>query len=147
MDAEVQWLVRGFDFVFILRKSLVEFLGRKVALDAFTDRKTLYNVVAKDVATAERRLHIDILVLWESYEKGELSRGGRIPGTENIADALRKLFLSTKSPPLEFANYEQDDDLTVGLGRHTTMGTYNIWTKLFLANALYILCVIRLIPR
>lgn len=76
MAAEVQGLVLGFDYAFVIRQLLFEILGRKICLEAFVDSKTLFNVVGKDGATTDRRIQIDIYALRESYAKGELSRTG-----------------------------------------------------------------------
>lgn len=98
LAAEVHGLVLGFDYVFIIQKLAEELLGRQVKVEAYTDSKTLFNVIAKDGATTERRLQIDIFALKESYERGELSRIGWIPGKSNVADALTKDMIGTSSP-------------------------------------------------
>lgn len=56
MAAEVHGLVLSFDYAYILRDLVSEIIGGKVTIEAFVDSKTLFNVVAKDGATSERRL-------------------------------------------------------------------------------------------
>lgn len=99
METEVQGLVLGFEFAFIIRQVLLEIIGRKLCFEAYTDSKTLLNIVAKDGATTERRLKIYIFAFHGSHEKGELSSNGWIPSSENIADVLTKP-VSSKSSPL-----------------------------------------------
>lgn len=63
MDAEVQALVLGFDYSYVVKDLIEELMGRKLRLEALVDRKTLYTVIAKDATTAQRRFHIDVLAL------------------------------------------------------------------------------------
>lgn len=83
--AEVQGHLLGFDYAFFSRKLLYEILRRKMDLEAYTDWKTLFNIVAKDEATKERRLQIDFFALRESYEEGEFSRIWWIPGGNKMS--------------------------------------------------------------
>lgn len=93
MEAELQGLVLGFDFAFIIRQLLLEILGRKYALSRtqivrssstlFLNKGLLQSAVLKST-----------FALRESYEKRDLSRIGWIPGSENISDALTKTVLS-----------------------------------------------------
>lgn len=48
MAAKAHGLVLGFDFSVVVQHLLSELLGRKVSLEAFVDRKTLFNVILKD---------------------------------------------------------------------------------------------------
>lgn len=63
MGAEIQALVLGFDFAFLEQYLIEEILGKSIRMEAMMDRKTVFNVVAKDGKTEERRLQIDILAL------------------------------------------------------------------------------------
>lgn len=51
-----------------------------------------------DEATTKERLQLEVFALQESYERGELSRIGWIPGAANVEDALTKPVLYEKSP-------------------------------------------------
>lgn len=98
LAAEVHALVLAFDMAYVIQDMLHEILGRKIEIDAYVDSKTLFDVVAKDGNTSEKRLQIDIYALRESYDKGELSRLNWIPGNINPADGLTKTILNDKNP-------------------------------------------------
>lgn len=98
MAAEIQALVLGFDFAFVIRDMVEELTRRSVPIEAIIDSKTMFNVIARDGQTTERRLQIDIFALRQSYDNGELRRISWIPGTANPADALTKPVLNTRSP-------------------------------------------------
>lgn len=72
-------------------------MGRNVELEALVDSKTLFNFIAKDGSTVERRLKIDVMALRQSYENVELHRLAWIQVSDNPADALKKCVLSDKS--------------------------------------------------
>ena len=98
MAAEIQALVLGFDFAFLIKDLVDEILGTDMRIEALIDSKTVFNVVAKDGKTAERILQIDILAHRQSYDIGELDRIAWIPGNTNPADSFTKTILSTTSP-------------------------------------------------
>lgn len=98
MAAEIQALVLGFDYAFVVKDLIEEILGHHISLDALIDSRTVFNVIAKDAQTAERRLQIDVLALRQSYDAGELERIGWIPGDKNPADSLTKPVLNIRSP-------------------------------------------------
>ena len=109
MAAEIQALMLGFDYAFYVRDLLEEILGRSFKIEAMIDSKTVFNVVAKDGKTTERRLQIDILSLRESYDNGELNRIAWIPGPTNPADPLTKPALSTTSPLFKIMEHNMLD--------------------------------------
>lgn len=90
MAAELRALVNAIDHAYMVRETLEKLPGDHIALGAFVNKRTLFNVTAKDSGTAEQRLQIDICPLRKSYRKGELKRLGRKPGKENAANALSK---------------------------------------------------------
>ena len=98
MAAEIQALVLGFDYAYVIQHLVEEIIGRTIKLEAMIDSKTVFNVVAKDGQTAEKRLQIDVLALRQSYDLGELDRIAWIPGHENPADSLTKPVLTKKTP-------------------------------------------------
>lgn len=103
MAAELHALVLAFDFGFVIREMVAEVLQRDVAIEALVDSKTVFDVVAKDAKTSERRLQIDVHALRESYARGELTRLGWIPGNKNPADTLTKIstLRARKPTPLD----------------------------------------------
>ena len=98
MAAEVIALVLGYDVAFVVKDLVEEILGREVKLEVMIDSRTVFNVIAKDGQTAEKRLQIDVLALRQSYDAGELEQFSWIPGSVNPADALTKPVISLKSP-------------------------------------------------
>lgn len=100
MASELHALVAGFDAAFWLCDLVNQILGRDIPIEAYVDSKTVFDVVAKDGVTTEKRLEIDIHALREAYANGEISRLGWLPGGQNAADGLTKDLgkLTTKSP-------------------------------------------------
>lgn len=97
LEAEMHGLTLGLDYAYVINTLLAEILNRTVTREDLVDNKTLFNVVSKHASTTERRLHIDIIAIRESYAVCELSRIGWIPGTTNPADPLTKCLLSKTS--------------------------------------------------
>lgn len=83
MAAEIQALVLGFDYAYLVKDLLHEILGTKIKFEAMIDIKTGFNFVAKEEKTSERRLQIDIFVLRQSYDLGELDRVAWISSSSN----------------------------------------------------------------
>lgn len=90
MAAEVHALVLAFDFGYIIRDATEQLLDRRIEMEAFVDSRTLFNVVAKNGSTTERRLQIDIMASKKSYPPEELQKIGWIPGSSIFADGLAK---------------------------------------------------------
>lgn len=61
MAAEVKSLVHGFGFLYayLVRDLSEELIGRPLTLEAMIDSKTVFNFVARDGQSTERRLQID----------------------------------------------------------------------------------------
>lgn len=74
MAAKIQALVLGFEHAFLIKDLAEEVIGKKMDLEAMIDSSTVFYVVAKDGATTERRLQIDVFALWQSYDNGQLSK-------------------------------------------------------------------------
>lgn len=85
MAAEMQALVPGFDFSFLIRNLAQKMLGNTVSIEAMIDLRTVFHIVAKDARTCERRPQRDALALRPSFDEGELSRIAWIPGCDNPA--------------------------------------------------------------
>ena len=90
MAAELFALIYGFDHSFTVRDALHQTTGQLIPIYAFGDSRTVFNVIAKQSSTTEKRLQIDVNALRESYRKGELSSLAWIPGASNPADGLTK---------------------------------------------------------
>ena len=84
-----------------MRDTLSEILNIEVVLEAYVDSKSVFDVIAKDGVTTEKRLQIDIYALRQSYKNSELSGIGWIPGDDNIADLLTKFSSYAKSTLLK----------------------------------------------
>ena len=93
MAAEVHGLVYGFDSAFIEKNIIEELLGTSIPMDVYVDSKTLFNIVAKDGNTAEKRLKIDMWAIRESYDKKEIRNIYWIASSMNLADQLTKPIL------------------------------------------------------
>jgi len=98
MAAEIHGLIYGFDNAYVARSLVEEILGIKVPIDGYVDSRTLFNVVAKNAGTLEKRLQIDVLSLRESHEKQELRSLAWISGKENVADGLTKELVRESHP-------------------------------------------------
>lgn len=100
MADEIQALVLGFDYAYIVKDLAKEIIGRKLKMEALVDSRTVFNVVAKDGQSTEKRLQIDVLALHQINDEGELNRIAWIPRSENPADSLTKPVLKDTSPLL-----------------------------------------------
>lgn len=74
MASEIHALVLGFVATFSIQHLITRITGRRPTIEAYVDSKTVFDVIAKQGRTSEKRLQIDISCLRESYEKGELQR-------------------------------------------------------------------------
>lgn len=98
MASEGHTLVLGFYQAFSIRHLIQEILARDVELHAFVGSKTVFDIIAKNGQTSERRHKIDINAQGESYGNGELTKLGWIPGGMNAADARTKQLIGTSTP-------------------------------------------------
>lgn len=98
MTSEIHALIIGFYHAFKMQDLIEEILQQKVAVKAYVDSKTVFDVIAKDGKTTESRIKIDIYALWESYECGELNKLGWIRGGMRSADTFTKQLVSPKKP-------------------------------------------------
>lgn len=97
MAAEIQALVLEFDEELLLQDLIKQILRKLIRIEAMIDINNVFNFVARDGKTTERRLQINIFALRQSYDVGELDRIALIPGTTNPADPVTKPILSTSS--------------------------------------------------
>lgn len=98
MAAEVQVLVLGFDYVFLVKDFVKEILGKALESEAFKDSRSVFNAIANNGKAIERHLPIDVSAVRQSYDAGAMARVAWIPGKDNPADSLAKPVLSTSFP-------------------------------------------------
>lgn len=98
MAAELHALFYGFDSAYVARDILHELRGRKLDIDGYVDSRTVFNVVAKNSSTLEKRLQIDVHELRESHRKGELRYLAWIPSKQNVAYGVTKGLIDAKHP-------------------------------------------------
>ncbi len=98
MAAEIHGLLYGFDNALITKHLLRELINKDFDIHTYVDSKTLFNVVAKDAKTLEKRLQIDVWSIRESLKNGELKLLSWIPGKFNFADGLTKELINEHHP-------------------------------------------------
>ena len=98
MAAEVLGLLYRYDNAYVAAHMLSEIFGRQIPIDIFIDSRTLFNVVAKNGSTTEKRIQIDVHALRESHKKNELRYIAWIPGAKNVADGLTKGIVKDNHP-------------------------------------------------
>lgn len=80
----------AFDYAYVIADIARQTLGRTLDIEVVTDVRTVFNGVAKDWPTTERRLQIDIWALREAYTNGEVGKICWIPGMNNLEDGSTK---------------------------------------------------------
>ena len=80
MAAEIVAFVHGCDNDYTVRDLLQELLGVQVPLEGYLDSRTVFNIIAKNAMTVEKRLQIDAFGIRESCDRGEIRTLGRIAG-------------------------------------------------------------------
>lgn len=73
-EADIQVLVLGFDFPFLVNDLVEEIIGKKIRLEAIIGSKTIFNLVAKHCRMEKHRLQIAVFARRQSNEIGELYR-------------------------------------------------------------------------
>lgn len=97
-----------------------ELLGTWITVEAYSDSKTLFNVIVKEGATIERCLQIYIFALRKSYEQGAFTKFGWIPGPTNIADAPTKDSTNGNSSLWKLMNSNRMDIQPLGWAQTAT---------------------------
>lgn len=98
MGWEVHALVLVFVQAFFARHLIPEILGRDIEIHAVVDKNTVFDIIAKDGQTNERRHQINICALKESYGIQELKTLAWMEGDCNPAYDLTKQQASRKNP-------------------------------------------------
>jgi hypothetical protein len=87
-------MAHGVDIAIAIGSTLNVIMDRlslpHVPIVVCTDSLSLYECLVKLGTTKEKRLMIDIMVLRETYERGELKDIRWIDGRDNPADAMTK---------------------------------------------------------
>ena len=78
LGGEVYAFADAFDYAYTMRHDLQRILGRNIALQMFTDSKSLFDVITKCSSTTEKRLMIVISTVITAYESFEISEVGFI---------------------------------------------------------------------
>ena len=91
MAAEVISFSDMFDVCFTLAQEIRRMMkGAEIAVQLYTDSKSLFDVISKGTRTSEKRLMLDIAAAQEGFSKKEISDIGFVRSEENIADGLTK---------------------------------------------------------
>lgn len=104
MAAEVHALLYGFDNAYFGKHMMEEILGKRIEIDGYVYSRTVFNVIAKNSSTLEKRLQIDIHAMRESHTKGDLRYLAWIPGSQNYADGMTKSMVSNSHPLWKLIN-------------------------------------------
>lgn len=80
----------------------MDIIGRPVKLAAYIDSRSVFDVIAKDGNTTEKRLQIDIFAVPQSYKNVESVMIRWVPDVANPIDALTTIYSCTSSIPLNF---------------------------------------------
>ena len=57
-----------------------------IEIDCYLASRTVFNIIARNSATLEKRLQIDVHALREIHARGELRDLAWIPGAQNVSD-------------------------------------------------------------
>jgi ribonuclease HI len=91
MAAETCALAEAFDAAFVVKHSLEQLLGKKIALQMLTDSKHLFDSISHSTQTKERRIMIDIAASKQSFERAEISDLGLVATEDMLADCFTEV--------------------------------------------------------
>jgi hypothetical protein len=98
LASEIYGMVGGVDMAIVINttiKMITEQLGfLQTSIVVCTDLYSLYECLVKLGTTQEKRLMIDIMALWQSYERREITEIRWIDGKDNPANAMTKSTLN-----------------------------------------------------
>lgn len=77
-----------FDHGFMFRVALKRILNGDIPIKMFTDSKCPIDVATSPIITPEKRLQLNLSMLWERFETRDISEILWIPGSQNSADFL-----------------------------------------------------------
>lgn len=60
LESEIHAMVVGFDIAFVVQNMFKELLGTKMKIQAYVDSRSVFDVIAKQGNTVEKRLKLDI---------------------------------------------------------------------------------------
>lgn len=93
MAADLLALLSGFDNAFVVIYAIKERLRRDVPLEVFVYSQRTFNCVAKDVATFDRPLQLDVAALHESHSGREIRCIGWLSGQLNATEDLTRALM------------------------------------------------------
>lgn len=82
--------LHAFDAALVIHKDLEKILGREVSLLMFTDSEQLFYAITREKETTEKKLMIDITIVWKAYNRFYFTAVGLIGGDKNSSDNLTK---------------------------------------------------------
>lgn len=91
MGGELYAFADGMDFGLTIRHNLEKITSRKLFVKLYTDSQCLFDVITKNLTTAEKCLMIDLQSARESNEKMEINAIAKILSKGNPVDALTKI--------------------------------------------------------
>ena len=86
-------MVYGFNLIIIIKAAIDIILDRSIPLIIYTNSKSLYNSLVSLNIIIEKRLFINLRVLYELYECREFVDVFWIPALQNPADGMMKPFI------------------------------------------------------
>ena len=91
-------MVGGIDIAIVIRITLKMITDRlkfpTIPIIIYTNSYSLYKCLVKLNTTKKKRLIIDIMVFWQSYERQKLFKIRWINGQDNPADVMTKVNLN-----------------------------------------------------
>lgn len=98
--AETLALVDAVDNAYYIGSIISELLFRKssnvVSIECFIDNKSLHDNIQSTKSVCEKRLHVDIAIIKQMINRGEISRVKWVPNTSQLSDSLTKRGASTR---------------------------------------------------
>ena len=84
-------MAHRFDITAIIKTTIERILQlEQLPITLCTDSKSLYDCLVKLGITQEKQLIVDLMCLWQSYERREIAEIKWIDGNTNLADAMTK---------------------------------------------------------
>lgn len=90
LASELFAFIEGFDSGFSICHSLQSIFDKTSELNIYLDSQSLCGLCISLARTAERRLQIDLSILFEAYERRDIDDINWIAGSANPADDLTK---------------------------------------------------------
>lgn len=115
LAAELFAMTHRFDVASTILLFMNDISGKIIWMKFYTDSWSLFDCLTNICSTSEKRLHIDLRMLRESYERHETTEMFWIPGSRNPDDAFKKL-----KTFIAFRHFMENDSVRL---------TPNAWAK------------------